>query len=160
MCPRVTISADAARSIAVEAKASADGTETGGILLGHDVAGALRVQTAGGPGPDAQRSRHRFRRDLRHASDLADAAYELDGSVWIGEWHTHPEGPYHPSGLDLNTYIGHISDSSLGFERFLALIVLPCPEHHWAHVDLAGWVVTRAFTIAADLQVEQEDSDD
>lgn len=159
MRPSVTISANAARTISDESKASADGRETGGILLGHDTPGELYVRKAGGPGPSAHRSRHRFLRDLQHARDLADAVYELDGSVWLGEWHTHPEGPAEPSDLDLTTYAAHLSDSSLGFDRFLACIVVPCPEHRWAHVGLCVWIVTRTGAIAADVHLEQGDGD-
>jgi integrative and conjugative element protein (TIGR02256 family) len=159
MCPSVTISADAARTISSESKASADGRETGGILLGHDVSGELYVRKAGGPGPAAQRSKRRFLRDLQYARDLADAAYDLDGSVWLGEWHTHPQGPVEPSDIDLTTYAAHLSDTSLRFNRFLACVVLPCPKHRWAHVSLCVWIITGTAAVAADVHIEEGDTD-
>lgn len=151
----MTFANSAAAAISVEARQSADGNETGGILLGYDTGDRLHVVTAGGPGPAAQRSPHRFLRDLEHARALADQAYDHDGSVWIGEWHTHPTGPARPSPLDLKTYTAHVANAELGFERFLACIVLPCPDHDWAHVQLAAWVVTRTVAETADVEVEQ-----
>ncbi len=118
MRPVVKLRSAAARVIAEEAKASADGTETGGILLGQDHGETLVVTVAGDPGPNAQRACSRFKRDLAHAQVLADQAYERDGSVWIGEWHTHPRGPVEPSELDCRTYASHLADASLGFDQF------------------------------------------
>jgi integrative and conjugative element protein (TIGR02256 family) len=141
MRPAVTIANAAARAIVKESAASDDGAETGGILLGHDDDGPFNVRIAGGPGPAAKRSPRRFLRDLEHARVLADEAYDVDGSVWIGEWHTHPNGPAAPSALDLTTYAGHLADNTLGFARYLSLIVLPCPKHRWDHVHVAAWVV-------------------
>ena len=150
----MTFSNSAAALISAEARHSADGKETGGILLGHDTGDRLHVVTAGGPGPAAQRSPHRFLRDLDHARTLADQAYDEDGSVWIGEWHTHPSGPARPSPLDLTTYTAHVANDSLGFDRFLACIVVPCANHGWAHVQLAAWVVTSTVAETADIEVE------
>ena len=53
MTESVRLTRDAVATIAVEAEASTDGLETGGILLGFD-ADPLRealVMEAGGPGP-------------------------------------------------------------------------------------------------------------
>jgi len=143
MLPSVKLNTTAAEAIANGAKASIDGNETGGIVLGHDIGSAFVVTVAGDPGPKAVRTPDRFQRDLAHAQELADTAYELDGSVWIGEWHTHPRGPVEPSSLDRRTYQSHLANPSLDFERFLSLIVLPCHEHGWEHVVVAAWVLAR-----------------
>jgi integrative and conjugative element protein (TIGR02256 family) len=153
----VKLRAEAARLIANEAKASADGTETGGILLGHDRSDALDVTVAGDAGPNAQRTRHYFKRDLVHARLLADQGYDHDGSVWIGEWHTHPRGPAEPSKLDRHTYMSHLADASLRFDRFLSLIVLPCSEHGWDHITVTAWVMTSEVTEAAVITIEKMD---
>ena len=105
-----------------------DGKETGGIVL-ETTGTEFIVSVAGDPGPNAFRTPSRFKRVLEHAEALADTAYDHDGSIWIGEWHTHPRGPAHPSPLDLSTYRSHLADPSLGFNRFLTLIVLPCHDH-------------------------------
>lgn len=156
MLPSVRLTPSAAEAIAVCARASADGNETGGIVLGHDTGTELLVTLAGDPGPNAVRTPRRFLRDLAHAQALADAAYDDDGSVWIGEWHTHPRGPAEPSPLDRRTYQSHLADPSLGFDRFLTLIVLPCHDHGWEHVILAAWVVTRSRVEATTVTIIED----
>lgn len=128
--------------ITAEARASIDGQETGGILLGHDHPsdGLIQVTEAGDPGPNARRSPKRFLRDLDHARRLGDHAYERDGSVWLGEWHTHPnEGPL-PSPRDLATYLRLLSDESLGFEHFASIIVT-AESQKWEQPLLWPWLV-------------------
>lgn len=127
--------------IVTEAPKTADGREIGGILLGHDHGEQLEVTTAGGPGPDAIRETRRFLRDLAYSRALADRAYRRDGSVWIGEWHTHPDGCSEPSTIDLATYARHISNPKLGFARFLTIIGVPCAAHGWSEVILVPWIV-------------------
>src|SRR5205807_598109 len=113
-----------------EAPSSVDGRETGGILLGHDPGpGAIpQITVAGDPGPRADRRPDGFNRDLEHARRLADAAFARDGSIWIGEWHTHPGGPPCPSPMDMTTYTSLLEDDELGFVRLLSLIVTPATE--------------------------------
>ena len=103
-----------------------DGLETGGILLGHQHDdGHLSVTVAGDPGPRAQRGRRSFRRDHDHAQSLAGAAYARDRSVWIGDWHTHPDGPEHPSPIDLRSYVDVLQSDDSGFAVFLSIIAIP-----------------------------------
>lgn len=152
----VTLSERAAHAIVQESQASADGTETGGILLGHDSGNdCISVAVAGGPGPRAVRRSNRFSRDLAHAQALADTAYDRDGSVWIGEWHTHPKGPPEPSEIDLNTYFSHLYDHRLDFDRFVALIALPCPAHAWEHATVVAWVVHNGGAEIAELRTKE-----
>lgn len=150
----ISLTAAAHESIMDEAQRSRDGNETGGILLGHESADDLRVTVAGGPGPAALRTPNRFLRDLDYATALADRAHARDGSVWLGEWHTHPEGQVVPSEIDLATYSRHLADESLGFVRFLAIIVLPCPDHGWDHVHFACWVVSPGAAVLTEVELE------
>lgn len=101
--PRAAISEAALEVIFRETDVGNDGTETGGILLGFR-ADSFRVTVAGDPGRHAVRHEHSFLRDLRHSQHLAEAAWKRDRSQWIGEWHTHPTGPCHPSRADMLTY--------------------------------------------------------
>ena len=139
----VILSGDAAASIAAEAPASADGRETGGILLGHDLGRFFVVTIAGGPGPQARRRADCFLRDLGYARWLGDIAYDRDGSVWIGEWHTHPVGPPHPSPTDMATYDRLLSDRELGFDRVLSLIVTSTAPGRWRQTNVHGTVKDR-----------------
>jgi integrative and conjugative element protein (TIGR02256 family) len=144
--PVVRIRSLALRVVIAEAPASRDGRETGGILLGHDPAadGGIEVTTAGDPGPAADRRSDGFTRDLAHAQRLADQAYDRDGSVWLGEWHTHPTGPVTPSSQDMGTYQKLFAHERLDFERIVSLIVTPDPARGWYQPQLWSWLITPA----------------
>lgn len=127
------------RSLAAE---SADGRETGGILLGNgpDADGIIRVRHVGAAGSNAQRRGDFFQRDLDYARSFAAAAFLTDGSEWIGEWHTHPVGGAQPSARDLQTYATILS-TTLAFEVLLSLIVTPTPNG-WSDADLNVWLLS------------------
>lgn len=140
----IRFSARTLSMILSESRVSKDGLETGGILLGYDYGSEdlIEVTQAGDPGPRAQRARRRFLRDLDHARSLADIAYDTNGSVWLGEWHTHPnEGPL-PSPRDLSTYLSLLADESLDFERVTSVIVTSDSPTDWKSLSLWPWVVT------------------
>jgi integrative and conjugative element protein (TIGR02256 family) len=151
--PLIQLVAGAADTISREAPTSVDGSETGGILLGHDLEDTITVTTAGDPGPRANRRPDGFLRDLAHARRLADDAYQRDGSVWVGEWHTHPSGPPTLSDIDIKTYTDLLGDPDLVFNRILSIIVTACPVHGWSELVLAPWVIDRAGVQAANLMV-------
>lgn len=136
----IRVSPRALAVIAAESVARSGPDETGGILLGHDLGQQVLISVAGDPGPNAHHAPTRFKRDLAHAERLADAAYERDASIWVGEWHTHPQGPSRPSRYDLRTYRRFLEDPELGFSRFLAVIVTP-PQPQERPV-LQAWSVT------------------
>lgn len=156
----IELASTAVGTILAEAPASEDGRETGAILLGHDLGERIRVTVAGTPGPAAIRTVNRFKRDLDHARRLADRVYTCDGSIWIGEWHTHPRGPAEPSARDLTTYHDLLADTDLGFARIVGLIVTPCPAcGGWGHPPLRGWIVSTLGARRATVTVSEEDAD-
>ena len=122
-----------------EAGRSRDGNETGGILLGHLHDGAAEIRTAGGPGPVAVRQPTFFLRDLDHARRLAGEAFARDGSVWIGEWHTHPTAAPVPSDRDLHTYARLLADPDLGFESLVAIIIA-ATDPGWVDPIARAWI--------------------
>jgi integrative and conjugative element protein (TIGR02256 family) len=138
---KVLMPAHARRMMMQEARRSTDGKETGGILLGFEAWNDRRcwVTQVGDPGPQAERSATRFCRDLEHAERLAEAAYAIDGSQWIGDWHTHPGGPPRLSSTDLRSYREALADSDL--EAFLAILLLP-GDGGWNEPGAYGWRVT------------------
>lgn len=156
MCSAVRLTAHADSVIRDEARfSSRTRLETGGILLGHDSNGVIRVTVAGAPGPKALHSARRFLRDLDFARELANEAYERDGSVWIGEWHTHPSGPRNPSAFDLRTYTRHLNDPSLGFGRFLSIIVVTSSLERAEEDSVSAWIVGPGGMAGADLEIEE-----
>ncbi len=134
----MTITDVALSSIAREALRSTDGLETGGILLGDDVSDGIGIRH--GPGPKATRGERSLMRDLDHVRYLADSAWLEDRSQWIGEWRTHPTGELSPSQVDLRSYMRHLNDPELGFDRFVAIIAgFDSP----AQVVAATWLTER-----------------
>lgn len=111
--------------------------ETGGALFG--VPDGTRVLHAAGPGPLAEHGSKFFKRDLSYTQQEAERFYQADRSQWVGEWHTHVDVPATPSDVDLQTYVKHLTDSDLGFERFVALIVSTAGHQP----TLAAWVLER-----------------
>lgn len=123
------------------ARKSEDGREAGGVLLGFDATDdhPLTVTVAGDAGPKAVRSTSGFRRDLEHAQRLADAAWACDGSVWVGDWHTHPAGWPAPSRTDLAGYRGVLVAGVMPI--FLSLILSPGVPGGWEQPQLGVWLV-------------------
>ena len=126
---RVRMTAPAYRTITAELATSDHGTETGGILLGHHARDTVLIHHAGTPGPAAVQTPTSFLRDLAHAQALADQAFADDGSVWVGEWHTHPtSATTTPSTLDAHTYRQLLDDPELAFHTLIAVILAPHQE--------------------------------
>jgi integrative and conjugative element protein (TIGR02256 family) len=140
---QVELTAETEATIRDLARLSADGRETGGILLGRFNAerGAHVITAAAGPGQHADREPGFFLRDLSHAREVAREGWHRDRSEWIGEWHTHPQGPMHPSELDLSTYAGLLARTDLAFPFFVSVIVTPC-ESGWESLRLNLWVLS------------------
>jgi integrative and conjugative element protein (TIGR02256 family) len=159
----VRMSTTAFETIAREAPRSADGRETGGALFGFeaDAYGPILVTHAIGPGPNAERKRDRFSRDLQYTKTASDAAYSECCARWIGEWHTHPDGPPTPSSRDLTSYLAHLGDPALGFTTFLSLIVIP-DNPTWDEAALLAWEVgpeevwLRTIDLTPDAETREE----
>lgn len=133
--PVVTLSERAFAVIIQETQATDDGCETGGILLGAVSNRDAAVRHAGRPGPAAVRTPTAFLRDLAAAQAFAEAAWAVDRSQWIGEWHTHPGMSPIPSATDVTTYADFLDDPALAFAEFISLIVTPTESGP----VLAGW---------------------
>lgn len=83
-----------------------DGTEAGGILLGHVRGKHLEVLEASEPTRQDRRLRYFFERMIHGHKSLADRRWqESNGLVrYIGEWHTHPQEVPRPSSIDLDEW--------------------------------------------------------
>lgn len=122
---KVAITPIALEALGRHVRAGGNGVETGGILLGHETPTAYHILVAGGPGPGAVRTPTSFNRDLAHAENLAEQAWQQHRAVWLGEWHTHVHVPPLPSETDLSSYLRHLDDVDLGFDHFISIIVGP-----------------------------------
>jgi integrative and conjugative element protein (TIGR02256 family) len=144
----VDITPTARDSILRLATESADGRETGGILLGRraHASGVVCVEIVGDPGPAADRRPTFFSRDLAHANALAQDAWQRSRAVWVGEWHTHPAGGPQPSARDLATYAGLLAASALAFEVFVSIIVVPNNVSGWDAPQMVSWLLELGTT--------------
>lgn len=154
--PTISVSQRAAALMRRVCAAATDGCETGGILLGSSTNRQLAtVIHAGTPGSNAVASPTRFSRDRAHAQAFADACHAADGSVWIGEWHTHPHDLPVPSEHDLTTYAQLLRDDELEFAAFISLILTPGDTG----IAVAGWWCTLEQVRAAQIRpVGQEEA--
>jgi integrative and conjugative element protein (TIGR02256 family) len=156
---RIVLEPAAAEMILKESRRSADGNETGGVLLGDFTAdGSARVPVAGGPGPAAVHRPAYFLRDLQHAQRLAAEVFADTGSEWIGEWHTHPGADPIPSTRDLNTYLGFLADPELRLDAFVTIIVTPAGS--WHQPQAHGWVCYPHLAESVPLTVSSDSSTD
>ncbi|WP_211346962.1 Mov34/MPN/PAD-1 family protein [Saccharothrix australiensis] len=150
---RIVMAPDSARTIRRTVTEADDGAETGGILLGRvEDDGTAHVRQAGTPGPAAIRTPNYFLRDLAHAQHLAEAAFRTDGSIWIGEWHTHPRADAVPSPRDLLTYSTLLADPALAFDVVLAIVIGPLLPA--ATTRVVGWACTTTGVTAVPVESE------
>jgi integrative and conjugative element protein (TIGR02256 family) len=162
----IEIQAEALATITEQVRVGGTVLETGGILLGHNHRDRSTILVAGDPGPNAVRHMRAFSRDRAHAEGLADAAWAEHQAIWVGEWHTHPEGLATPSDIDLASYLEHLNDPDLGFDYFVSLIIalLPPGEHpgaaqpHTASIPavMTAWVVRADNVERAHITTPQE----
>lgn len=171
--PPIVIDRSALSLIVAEAKRSADGLETGGILLGDDTVHTSGphddgpyIRHAGGPGPAAIRKANYFLPDYVQAQRDALDAFAADGSNWLGTWHTHPAlGPVRhtrPSSVDLRIYRQHLADDAVGLSQFVSLIVTPPPlqtfhpNRPWRSIRIMPWIITKRWTTSTSLHIIDE----
>ena len=154
----VTLTGRAYRQLVIEARSAEDGNETGGLLLGCDLGmgPGFVVRLCGDPGPNAFRQPTNFMRDLAHSTMLAEHAAEIDGSVWIGEWHTHLAELPMPSTYDLLTYRALLADREVGFPRLLSLIVLAAEDGSWSAPRVFAWSISANSVRQLPLVIEDD----
>ena len=149
----VRLSAKARSRIVEEARASRDGLEVGGMLLGHPDRpwrSEIKISLAGGPGPRAKRRAGAFGSDHGHDIELA-GEFTRSGSrlVQIGQWHSHPSGDDRASAADLGHWaaLREVLDEKHRLTtRVVGLIVTPARGADewsaWSRPCLTAYVVT------------------
>ena len=86
--------------------------ETGGMLIGYRKGLDVVVTDIVGPGPGAIHQKYFFEHDNTWQKKQADELFNAtEGQLrYIGDWHSHPDGPIETSPLDMQT-IKLISDT-------------------------------------------------
>ncbi len=80
--------------------------ETGGVLAGiADAEGNILITHASGPGPSAVHKQTEFRKDVPFCQGFLDTLYieSANKTLYVGEWHSHPDANNTPSGLDIKS---------------------------------------------------------
>lgn len=118
--------------------------ETGGVLVGYVADnGDVVIRHAIGPGPLADHRHFRFTPDHAFQCHELDARYtETNGvEVYLGDWHTHPNGTSRLSWLDRRTLSAIAKNAGTGIRNPLMLIGAGRPKSwNWRchqHVDFA-----------------------
>lgn len=121
--------------------------ETGGVLLGYLADnGEPVVLAVVGPGPNAKHSRTRFLPDHAWQREQIDQIYWSSAREWVymGDWHTHPDGLPYMSWLDQRTLRAIAKHPEAENPRPIMLIAGGRPErwiwrsHHYKGERLLG----------------------
>tara|TARA_R110002153_G_scaffold81146_1_gene205856 strand:+ start:293 stop:784 length:492 start_codon:yes stop_codon:yes gene_type:complete len=100
--------------------------EAGGILLGYclDENNFIIIEVTI-PNKEDKRSRYSFlRANVLHQRFLNRLFKKSNGkSIYLGEWHTHPEDFPTPSELDRKSIVDQIRKSKLNSDKIFALIM-------------------------------------
>ena len=145
---KVRLTSSAAERLVALAAASADGNETGGVMIGlFDRAGSIVITDVAGPGPRAQRSPTRLRVDAEHDVMLASAiAREMPGQlIELGGWHTHPGVDTRPSRADCHhsaALLALLQREHARLSCFVEIIVVSAADGSWRSPRAAAWVTT------------------
>ena len=140
----------AEREVRAEARKHGD-VETGGVLLGYWVRGAVVVTAALGPGPGAQRTRTSFRPDAAWQRQSIATAYAASGRThtYLGDWHTHPGGTSTLSRTDRRTLAAIDNYAPARASRAVLAVLGPTPtERSSPGSTPAGSAVRRCSTSA------------
>jgi integrative and conjugative element protein (TIGR02256 family) len=100
--------------------------EAGGIVLGRFLRDAPNViiDAVTTPRKHDQRNRFTFFRSVSHQETLDQAWHASAGTtVYLGEWHTHPEPIPHPSGRDFRSWHDLLEHPSIPNDALFFVIV-------------------------------------
>lgn len=100
--------------------------EKGGILLGQCLEdNKIIIKKASTPTLFDKSQRYNFYRDRRSAQIFIDYEFlnSLGKTIYIGEWHTHPEDYPTPSSTDIKMIKNQFSKNLIN-EKFLLMIIV------------------------------------
>jgi len=123
----VKLGEDALAGMLRFAQLSEAATEAGGVLIGRHIADSkdVVIDRVTVPMAGDRRTRTRFDRAHRRHQKALDEAWERSSgtSVYLGEWHTHPEPLPTPSNIDLNDWRKRLVNDRVEADFLLFLIV-------------------------------------
>lgn len=89
-------------SAVIQACRRAEGSETGGILIGHytPLFDCAIITEITGPTEDSKSGRNWFFRGIKGLQPLLVSLWSNSHEYYMGEWHFHPGGKASPSAAD------------------------------------------------------------
>ncbi|GGF50896.1 Mov34/MPN/PAD-1 family protein [Echinicola rosea] len=98
--------------------------ESGGILLGQVKGNSIYIMRASIPTNWDKSSRNSFNRckDIAQVIINYEFANSNQKTIYLGEWHTHPEKSPTPSSVDKKMILDQFKDNELN-EPFLILVI-------------------------------------
>jgi integrative and conjugative element protein (TIGR02256 family) len=100
-------------------------SEAGGILLGQVVERSIYVLQLSFPNLFDKVNRHEFIRDKNAAQIIIDFSFynSVNKTIYLGEWHTHPEDNPSPSPQDHKMIASQFLNNQIN-EDFLLLLII------------------------------------
>lgn len=99
--------------------------ESGGIILGQVLNHNIFILNFSNPCKNDKSTRYSFERDKKNAQKLIDFEFiDSNGkTIYLGEWHTHPENSPVPSNQDIKMIKEQFKKNKLN-EKFILLFIL------------------------------------
>jgi integrative and conjugative element protein (TIGR02256 family) len=131
----VKIDVEALRPMRDYAQLTDDALEGGGVLIGRHLIDSndVVVDKVTVPMRGDRRSRTSFHRARKLHQQVLDREWARSDhtSVYLGEWHTHPERTPSPSGIDMDDWRRRLRHDSVE-EPFLVFFIV-------GQRDIRGW---------------------
>lgn len=104
---------------------SKEKNESGGVLLGQILNQNIYILKYSDPCQYDKSTRYSFERDKRNAQKIIDFEFKDSNgkTIYLGEWHTHPEKSPTPSHQDIKMIKEQFKKNKLN-EKFLFLLIL------------------------------------
>ncbi|WP_016991144.1 Mov34/MPN/PAD-1 family protein [Flavobacterium sp. ACAM 123] len=99
--------------------------ESGGILTGKVLNKVIEIINCSEPSSDDIQSRYNFIRSHKTAQNFINYRFEISNGteIYLGEWHTHPEGKPKPSNTDLKSFYKTLKKNRLNSDVHFMIIV-------------------------------------
>jgi len=120
----VAISEDVVERISAYRQIKSYSRESGGILLGQVKGNCLFILKISEPSSEDTSTRHSFVRNPQKAQKIINDEFVASGkkTIYLGEWHTHPEDYPKPSMVDYQMIRDQFDKNELNEDLVLILI--------------------------------------
>ena len=110
--------------------------ESGGILLGQVVDKTIYITKVSTPNRFDKSGRYKFVRNKKAAQIIIDHEFiNSNGkTIYLGEWHTHPENKPSPSNIDIKMLSQQFKKNKIN-EEYLLLIIRGLQQIYIAFYD-------------------------